>query len=547
MSPSLSQLVVDRRLHFAGDRIYKPRPGRSPTAVVVALLLLLGGVETNPGPPNVASPRPALQLGVLNARSAVNKTAIIHDVISDFRLDMLAVSETWIKSSRPPAITRGLAPTGYRVLHHHRDNDDDGGGVALVYSDQLQLAAVPLVSTVTAVDCLAVKMTTRCGRQNVAVIYRPPTSSPKHGVSVAQFCSEFSELLDELLALPGQLVICGDFNCPGGNDTVDSRLLDVLESRCLVQRVEQSTHQDGNTLDLIIDVDGSNTTSNVRIVDPGVSDYFVVLSDINVRRPKPEVQRFTFRRFRSVDPEDFAAKLLTTDAYTNPSDDVDSFFNQIQSSVTGVLDELAPLQTRTKRRGKRSSRWLSDAAVAAKQTRRRLERRWKRSGAESDRVAYRAACRAANVRINAARSAYYKQQLTEAAGDQKATWRLARELLHSDDNPPPISSQEAAKLCDRFCQFFTDKLRRIADTVATRLLTAPAFHRQPVDRHDPCLLDILPVVTFDEVERLIRSMSTKLSPVDFMPTTMLKTTALWHRSLSDWRTCLPARACFHHH
>jgi len=82
----------------------------------------------------------------------------------------------------------------------------------------------------------------------------------------------------------------------------------------------------------------------------------------------------------------------------------------------------------------------------------------------------------------------------------------------------------AAMLCDRFCQFFTDKLRRIVDTVATRLLTAPAFHRQPVDRHDPCLLDNLPGVTFDEVERLIRSMSTKSSPVDFMPTTMLKTT-----------------------
>ena len=69
-----------------------------------------------------------------------------------------------------------------------------------------------------------------------------------------------------------------------------------------------------------------------------------------------------------MDPEDFAAKLLTTDAYTNPSDDVDSFFNQIQSSVTAVLDELAPLQTRTKRRGKRASHWLSEAAVAAKHT-----------------------------------------------------------------------------------------------------------------------------------------------------------------------------------
>jgi len=97
-----------------------------------------------------------------------------------------------------------------------------------------------------------------------------------------------------------------------------------------------------------------------------------------------------------------------TDAYKNPADDVDSFYSQIESSVVAVLDALAPCKTRRKRRGKRSSRWLSDAAVAAKRTRRRLERRWKLTGAESDRVAYRTACHAANDEINASRSAYYQ-------------------------------------------------------------------------------------------------------------------------------------------
>jgi len=36
-----------------------------------------------------------------------------------------------------------------------------------------------------------------------------------------------------------------------------------------------------------------------------------------------------------------------TDVYINPADDVDGVCNQIQSSVTKVLDALAPLQTRT--------------------------------------------------------------------------------------------------------------------------------------------------------------------------------------------------------
>jgi len=41
----------------------------------------------------------------------------------------------------------------------------------------------------------------------------------------------------------------------------------------------------------------------------------------------------------------------------------------IKQSVIEVLDALATMKTRTKRRGKRSSRWLSEAAVAMKRTR----------------------------------------------------------------------------------------------------------------------------------------------------------------------------------
>ena len=154
-----------------------------------------------------------------------------------------------MKASQPPTITHGKAPAGYWVLHRHRANDEEGGGVALLYSEQLQVTAVSLASTDTGTDCLVSKLRTCRGRLNIAVVYRPPTSSPKHGISVTQFCSEFSELLDELLALPGELVVCGYFNCPGQAESVDERLLDVLESCDLVQRVDQPAHQDAGSAD----------------------------------------------------------------------------------------------------------------------------------------------------------------------------------------------------------------------------------------------------------------------------------------------------------
>ena len=65
---------------------------------------------------------------------------------------------------------------------------------------------------------------------------------------------------------------------------------------------------------------------------------FLVMSFINMRRPKPDVQWFSFRSFHSVDPEYFAANLQMTDAamsiYVSPANDVEIFCNQIQSSVT---------------------------------------------------------------------------------------------------------------------------------------------------------------------------------------------------------------------
>ena len=55
------------------------------------MLLIIAGIEPNPGPA-------AIKIGLLNARSTVNKGPLIQDIIINEQLDMLAVTETWIVS-----------------------------------------------------------------------------------------------------------------------------------------------------------------------------------------------------------------------------------------------------------------------------------------------------------------------------------------------------------------------------------------------------------------------------------------------------------------
>ena len=93
VSSSLSRLTADRRLLSMAGRAFKPRTHRSPPAVLVALLLLLEGVESNPGPAAAAAVPSSIVCGLLNARSVVNKAAVIHDVIADNKLAVLATSE----------------------------------------------------------------------------------------------------------------------------------------------------------------------------------------------------------------------------------------------------------------------------------------------------------------------------------------------------------------------------------------------------------------------------------------------------------------------
>ena len=147
MSASLSPLVADCRLLFITDRrIYTPRSWRSPAATVVSLLLLLGGVESNPGPASSVPPsrstaaKPAstdtLNLGLLNVRSARHKAAFIHDVIHDNRLDVLCMTETWIASDAPNAVKLDVAPPGYNVIHRYRGSSSDNGGRGVAQSEK---------------------------------------------------------------------------------------------------------------------------------------------------------------------------------------------------------------------------------------------------------------------------------------------------------------------------------------------------------------------------------------------------------------------------
>ena len=81
---------------------------RSIPSSVTAVLLIIAGIEPNPGPA-------AIKIGLLNARSTVNKGPLIQDIIINEQLDILAVTETWIVSDDADTTKLDAVPDGYAV------------------------------------------------------------------------------------------------------------------------------------------------------------------------------------------------------------------------------------------------------------------------------------------------------------------------------------------------------------------------------------------------------------------------------------------------
>ena len=322
--------------------------------------------------------------------------------------------------------------------------------------------------------------------------------------------------------------MCGDFNCPGPNSTVDTELLSLFDYHGLRQHVSNPTHHTSttnNVLDLLVGSSDSDRIASVEVLPShDVSDHDLVTWSI-ARQPLPprHTITFSFRNIKSIDLPRFQDDIKNSSLFTDPAESADEFAVQIDRVVTDILDVHCPLQTRTKLSSSsshRDNRWLSAEAFSAKRERRRLERLWKSRGLEHDRAEYRKACRVANKALIASRCRSYTEMIQAAGLDAWGRWSAIRDVLHSSGSVEVNLGGQT--LCDSFSSFFTNKIRSVKAAIAAKLAGSTidplrfdgTFSGEPFRDPDP--------PTVEEVKKLIDSMPAKSSPIDSIPTSIIK-------------------------
>ena len=202
------------------------------------------------------------------------------------------------------------------------------------------------------------------------------------------FLNEMTDFLTSLAVRPGELLVTGDFNIhvDDTNDPNSRRFLEILDSLNLVQHDTEPTHKAGHTLDLVITHKDGDILNSKPFAHYYLSSHSTIVYTLKFLKPRPLQKIIKCRKLKSVDIGELKKDLKRSELlHLNDHADisVDELSLKYHETLSALLDKHAPLIVR-KVPARKCLPWFNDEIASAKRLRCRYERKWRKSGLESD-------------------------------------------------------------------------------------------------------------------------------------------------------------------
>lgn len=242
-------------------------------------------------------------IGVINAGSVRNKTDELVDHLNDHKLDIVAITETWLApGDKDQKTIRDLTPSGYEFVHRPRKTR--GGGVGLLYRSSFKVTLNKKQAT-KSFEYMDLDVVSGGRSLKLVVIYRPPPSG-KNRLRNADFIQEFTNFMEPYVVSPGHLLVVGDFNIhvddPSNVTTV--QFTDLINTLDIEQHVQQSTHLAGHILDLMLSPRSETVVISTE-TSTLVTDHMWVHCVVNLSKPPVVRNSVTYRKYRQIDAVSF--------------------------------------------------------------------------------------------------------------------------------------------------------------------------------------------------------------------------------------------------
>ena len=196
-------------------------------------------------------------------------------------------------------------------------------------------------------------------------------------------------------------------------------------------------------------MDGDNLVFSCSVLPSLGSDHMLIDCIVDYDKQAPLNVKSTVRNFKNMNKVDFSKDLNSTISGLEFRDTVDEMLEQLDSSFVGVLDVLAPSQTRSRNLRTRFA-WYNEEINDARRVRRKLERKWRKK-TDDDHTAYTDQSNSVNKLIQTAKETYYKNELESS--DSRNMYGILNKLLNGNVKSLP-TCDSMSNLCNSFAQFF---------------------------------------------------------------------------------------------
>ena len=207
------------------------------------------------------------------------------------------------------------------MLYDHPRSGRMGGGTALMCREGLTVTKVAASEQRSFEFSEWVILGQGSRKIRIVIVYRLQYS-PNHPVSTGVFVEEFSDYLESLILSSEPLLITGDFNIHVNvaGDPNRLKLLELLETMGLRQHVTTSTHESGNTLDLIVTRQFEDLVRETPISDYHISDHWSVTCRLNLDKPRVTKKTVNFRKIKGVDLGALSDEISSSDLCASTPD-----------------------------------------------------------------------------------------------------------------------------------------------------------------------------------------------------------------------------------
>ena len=208
--------------------------------------------------------------------------------------------------------------------------------------------------------------------------------------------------------------------------------------------------------------------------------------------------------------------MLPFSEHSSNVDDPSLLADHYDSVLSNLLDVHAPMKTRTIVY-RPNAPWFDEDLRESKRKKRRHERKWLKSGLEIDHQLYIQQCKDHRKKVEQAKCAYHRDQISSC--DDRQLFKIVNRLSKFSASSVLPDHSCSKTLANDFGEFFKSKVRKLLDVLDN--IEPPELSVSLVDSCDS-QFSSFQEVTVDDVRKILMKSAVKSSPLDPIPTDLLK-------------------------